>query len=268
MGTFAHACAVSSLPIIGGEDVRVVCLRSTGVTPEIGLAHATDVWVPCALAFPAVYDGYGVIEGWTMDDRMKVVLHALTAAGMGNVPLDEVWGRLLREGAPVATVSGTQVAFGARLVRADVWSALAEGKLAEQTNAEAAEFWKEGGRWPERHGHRFAPIGWQGLDLLTGGVAAALRALDLWEDEDDAAGFIEEMGELATMNKFVESALRPWTRSMLLLGSDFPDFAVMRELARVSNEVLDAMVAADEAAAVEAAAEDGDGEGEESSDDE
>jgi hypothetical protein len=265
MGTFAHACAVSSLPIIEGEDVRVVCLRSTGVTSEIGLAYPTDVWAPCALAFPAVYDGYGVIEGWTLDDRMKVVLHALTAAGMGDVPLDEVWGRLLREGAPVATVAGKQVAFGARLVRADVWSALAEGTLAEQTKAEASGFWKEGGRWPERHGVRFAPIGWQGLDLLTGGVAAALRALDLWDDEDDAAGFIEEMAELATMNKFVGAALRPWTRPMLLLGNDFPDFAVMRELARVTNEVLEAMAAADEAAA--RGDGDGDGDDDESSDD-
>lgn len=65
MGCWNGTCAISTLPILYAERIRIVFLQTrprAQADSGAGFCYSTGIWMPVSMAIPGHYDDYGAIE--------------------------------------------------------------------------------------------------------------------------------------------------------------------------------------------------------------
>lgn len=147
MGSFAMTCAVSGLPIGGGEPIRFMLLTESNIGRTPCYIH--DLWAPRTWPIKAEYNDYGGIEETTVSAVRETWMEAF-AKDLVELPVGEnsahnvatscsmSWDKMLEalweERISVHSRRGDQRTLAIRqaMIREDVWQLLASMQITDE----------------------------------------------------------------------------------------------------------------------------------------
>ena len=136
MGCFNGTCAISHLPILGGNPVRLLLLRETPFHQECGpngATTATDLYQPIGLPIQGIYDEYGGITAVPAGPTVTALLAYFTTTHgwQGSVSELLTWLRLAHPTAPPPPTAPTpELRYGYLFIREEIYQ-VCRGAVAQ-----------------------------------------------------------------------------------------------------------------------------------------